>query len=191
MSGLRAAGRVVLLAAVAAAIASSVAMVVEGNWDGAVRFAVVGGLIVAARWSNVPTPFAAAFSVFLLIATWAAVEHWYRQVTLLDAVVHFLTPGSLAAVAYHVLAGARLLPGAVDAGRLRSPAPVLWVTLVGTTAAVVWEFYEWVVEQLMPAGMIVGYTDTVVDLFAGMLGSMVAGVLVLTWARHRTVTGAV
>jgi hypothetical protein len=45
--------------------------------------------------------------------------------------------------------------------------------------------YEWVVEQVSPRGMHVGCTDTVVGLFAGLLGSFVAGLLVLWWAgRH-------
>ena len=54
----------------------------------------------------------------------------------------------------------------------------------GTTAAVVWEYYEWAVEELNPEGMIVGYTDTVIDIFAGMAGSLVAGALVVWWAQR-------
>ncbi len=93
--------------------------------------------------------------------------------------------GSLAAVAYFVLVQARLLPAARGTSlHLRSWAPVVWVVVVGASVAVVWEFYEWVIEQVNPAGMSVGYTDTVVDLFAGMLGSLTAGGLVLWWARR-------
>jgi hypothetical protein len=52
---------------------------------------------------------------------------------------------------------------------------VVWVLVVGVTAAVLWEFYEWIIEQIRPAAMRVDYTDTVVDLFAGTLWSLVAG----------------
>lgn len=111
-------------------------------------------------------------------------QHWYRHITHFDVLVHFLTPGSLAAAAYFVLVAARLLPAARSSQHgLRTWAPVMWVVVVGATAAVLWEFYEWVVEQISPATMSVGYTDTVVDLFAGMLGSLAAGGLVLWWAR--------
>ncbi len=185
MSSLRAAGRTVLYLALAAAIASCVAMVFKSNWDGALRFAVVSGLLIGTRFANVPTPFAAAFSALLLFATWAGVAHWYRQISLLDGIVHFFAPGSLAAVGYYVLVQAALLPDPRHPSGVRSWAPVLWVTLVGSSAAVVWEYYEWVVEQLAPVRVRAGYTDTVVDLFAGMLGSFVAGMLVLAWARHR------
>lgn len=170
----------------AGAAASFTAMVVDSNWDGAFRFAVVMALLLFARSAQVPPAFLGAFSVLLLFATWAGVAHWYRQVTVLDAVVHFFTPGSLAAVAYFVVAGAALLPDVRDpkARDLRPWAPAFWVTLLGTTAAVVWEFYEWVMEQWTPSQIHVGYTDTVVDLFAGMSGSLVAGAIVLRWQIH-------
>ena len=181
-------------AAVLAAVASGAWMAVQGNWDAVVRFAVIAGFMVAARAADVPPTFAAAFAALVLLATWAAVQHWYRQLTHFDVLVHFLTPGSLAAVVYFVLVSARLLPAVRSSSpHLRSWAPVVWVTLAGVAAAVVWEFYEWVVEQIHPGGMIVGYTDTVVDLLAGTLGSLTAGVLVLWWGRRhdRSRTAAV
>ena len=173
--------------AVLVAAASAVWLAVAGNWDGVVRFVLIGGFMLTARAADVPPVFAAAFAVFLLLATWASVQHWYRSITHFDVLVHFLTPGSLAAVTYFVLAHQRLLPAAVDRERRwRSWAPVVWVTVAGVTAAVVWEFYELVVEQIAPGTMSVGYVDTVVDLAAGMLGSLVAGALVLAWARRHS-----
>lgn len=187
MSGSSKAARRIFDLAVLVAAASAVWLGVDGNWDGVVRFVLIAGFMVAARAADVPPPFAAAFAVFLLLATWASAEHWYRSITQFDVLVHFLTPGSLAAVAYYVLVHQRLLPGARDHGsRWRSSAPVLWVTAVGVTAAVVWEFYELIVEQIAPSTMSVGYVDTVVDLAAGMLGSAVAGALVIAWARQHT-----
>lgn len=172
--------------ALLAAGAGAVWMAVTGNWDGALRFAVIAGAMLATRGADVPRPFAGVFAVLLLLATLASVLHWYRSIWQFDVLVHFLTPGSLAAVTYFALVHAELLPPARGPSpALRSWAPVLWVTLVGTTAAVVWEFYEWIVEQLAPDYMVVGYADTLVDLLAGMLGSLVFGALVLTWARRR------
>ncbi|MGQ1838884.1 hypothetical protein ACT4S2_10540 [Kocuria turfanensis] len=172
--------------AVAAAVSSAVGLGLMQRWDGMLRFAAVTVVLLLTRRAKVPTGFVAAFAVLVLLAMWGSVQHWYAQIPHFDTVVHVLTPGGLAAVAYFLLVDARLLP---DARETRAPvrgwAPVLWVGLVGTTAAVLWEYYEWVVEQISPAGMLVGYTDTVVDLFAGMCGSLVAGILVLRWARHR------
>ena len=131
-------GRSIFDFAVLVAVASAVWMGVAGNWDATFRFAVIAALMLASRSADVPTPFAAAFAVFLLLATWAAVQHWYQQLSQFDALVHFLTPGSLAAVAYFVLVRARYLPAPWDVpAHLRSSAPVLWVTAVGIAAAVV------------------------------------------------------
>lgn len=178
-------GRLIFNVALLMAVASAVWNGVGGDWDATFRFAAMGGFMLAARAADVPMPFAAAFAVLLLLATWAAVRHWYQQVSHFDVLVHYLTPGSMAAVVYFVLVSASLLPTARGVSpQLRSWAPVTWVAGVGISTAVLWEFYEWVIEQVNPAGMSVGYTDTVVDLFAGTLGSLTAGGLVLWWARR-------
>lgn len=177
----------IFVAAVVVAVLSAAAMGLGGRWEAAFRFVVVAGVMVVARRAEVPTRFAAAFAVLVLLAMWGSVQHWYRSPGEVDTLVHFLTPGSLAAVAYFVLVQVRLLPDAREpASSTRGWAPVVWVGTTGTTLAAVWEYYEWVVEQINPAGMIVGYTDTVVDLIAGTLGSVVAGALVVQWARHRS-----
>lgn len=186
MGTYRASGRWIFDLAVLVAVGSAVWLALEGRWDGTFRFAMITCFMLAARGADVPPPFAAAFALFLLLATWSSVQHWYRQIDQFDVVVHVLTPGSLAAVAYFVLVRARLLPPARGAApALRPWAPTVWVVVVGTTAAVVWEFYERVMEHLSPASMRVGYTDTVIDLAAGMTGSLVAGALVAAWGRRQ------
>ncbi len=181
----------IFLAAVAAAVLSAVAMGMAGRWEAVLRFVVVAGIMVLARRAKVPVGFAAAFAVLILLAMWGSVQHWYRAPGEVDSLVHFLTPGSLAAVCYFLLVQARLLPDARDPSlQTRSWAPIVWVGTTGTTAAVVWEYYEWAVEQLNPEGMIVGYTDTVIDILAGMAGSIVAGALVVWWAQRSRTAGA-
>lgn len=180
------AGRWVFDVAVVVAVASAIYQVVTGHFEPAVRFGVIALIMLGTRWGNVPVLFAAGFAASLLLATWASVEHWYRAIAPADEVVHFITPGALAAAAYFLLVNFRVMPGAAQARRhLRSWTPVFWVTLVGVLAAVLWEFYEWSIEQVNPAGMRVGYTDTIFDLLAGMLGSMTAGLVALWWSnRH-------
>lgn len=87
-------GRWIFDLAVVVAVLSAVWMGVAGNWDGAFRFAVVAGLMLAARGADVPAPFAAAFAGFLLLATWASVQHWYRQIPQFDVLVHVLPPAA-------------------------------------------------------------------------------------------------
>lgn len=180
--------KVVADAARVATAVSAVVMVTGGRWEPAGRFALITLVMLVPRYFRVP-PFAdALFAVALLVATWSSVAHWYLQVPRLDDVVHFVAPGAVAAVAYFVLVALGALPGlgSPEARRHRW-APVLLVGALGTSAAVVWEQYEWLAEQLAPTSVVVGYGDTVFDLLAGLLGSLTAGVVVV-WRGARVPT---
>lgn len=182
-------GIVVFATAVIASLVSAAALFSIGRWEDGVRFTVVTLAMLAPLVGEVPVPFFSAFAAFVLFATWAAVQHWYEAINRLDVVVHVLTPGSLAAVLYFVLASHRLQPDPSEAERGNPRAVVLAVTLVGTGVAVVWELYEWVMEQVSPQYMRVGYSDTVGDLLAGMVGSMLAGAFILWWLGRQTTAG--
>lgn len=181
----RAVGLSVLMIASLAALCSAVALLYLGRWEDALRFVVVAAAVQVPRFGDVPAVFASAFAAFGVFATWAAVERWYRSVDNLDLLVHLLTPASLAAVLYFALASHSLVAGLRDTGRGSTRAVVLAVTLVGTAVAVVWEFYEWVMNEMSPKYMLVGYDDTLGDLLAGMVGSMLAGVLIVWWLRRQ------
>lgn len=177
-------GQVIAAAALVVATASAAYQFVNDQGEPGLRFVLLALLTGLVWWARVPAVFAAAFGACTLLAAWASVEHWYRGIPWADEVVHLIAPGSLAAAAYFLLVRARVLLEPQRARSfLRSWALVVWVTLVGVSAAVLWEFYEWTMEQLSPQGMRVGYTDTVGDLLAGAVGSMVAGLLVVRWAR--------
>jgi hypothetical protein len=179
-------GLAVLVAAIGAALSSAAALLCLGRWEDALRFVVVAVAMCAPLVGDVPVVFVSAFAAFVLLATWAAVQHWYRTVDHLDVLVHLVTPGSLAAVVYFALASHHLLPG-IGVARHR-PAVVLAMTLVGTAVAVVWELYEWAMNEVSPRYMLVGSDDTLGDLLAGMVGSVLAGVLVLRWLDRRSVS---
>lgn len=168
------------------AVLSLVTMAALGRWGDIVPFALLIALAVGARSAEVPARFAAAFAVFMLLATWGKVGGWYEAIWWFDFAVHLVAPGALAAVAFFVAVQLRLFPDARHRGNaLRPSAVVAWVTANGCFWIIVWEYYEWVVEQFKPKGMIVGYTDTIGDLLAGMIGSAVAGLFVLQWSRRQ------
>ena len=63
------------------------------------------------------------------------------------------------------------------------------VTLaLGITLSVVWEFAEWAGYTYITSGINVGYADTLGDLAAGGLGSLLSGALLassLTGRQHQ------
>lgn len=170
----------------AAVIASGMLMVGFGNFAAAGGFAVVFLVLLATRVLKVPAPFDAAFCLALLAAMWAAAQQWYSTIVWVDEVVHLFATGATAAAGYLMLAKLELLPGVEEQLQgARRTSLVLLLTVFGLGVAAVWEFLEWLGQLIAPQDMHVGYTDTILDMMLGGVGSLVAGGLLLLWARSR------
>lgn len=170
----------------AAVLASGLLMLGFGNLAAAGGFAVVFVVLLAPRQLKIPAPFDAAFCLALLAAMWAAAQQWYTSIVWMDEVVHLVTTGAAAAAAYLMLAQLEMLPGIEEQLQAaRRFSLVLLLTITGLGLAAVWEFLEWVGQQLAPQDMHVGYGDTILDMMLGGVGSFLAGVLLLLWARSR------
>ncbi|MGW8062578.1 hypothetical protein ACVV2G_09950 [Streptomyces ziwulingensis] len=156
---------------------SAVVVGALGEVFSALRFLSGVVLLVVVTRLRVPSPFEAAFSVVVTVAFWCDVGRWYHRVPELDTVVHFLLAGSGSVVAFFAL----LRGAGPELGQAAANAPRWTLTLLtgmaGTSAATVWELYEWVAEQVSPQTMRVGYGDTVADLAVGVAGSLLAGAL--------------
>ncbi|MBW0093671.1 hypothetical protein I4I73_29915 [Pseudonocardia sp. KRD-184] len=143
-------------------------------------FAVVVAVVLVPRLTALPRPVDAAVAVTWVVAGWANVLGLYVAVGWIDIPVHATTPGATAAAVYLLLARAGLVAGLHEPGTRRA-AIVVVTTAVGTTLAVWWEFYEWIVYH--GAGPpVVGYGDTVLDLLMGTLSSAVAGLGLALWS---------
>lgn len=154
--------------------------VVAGSAADVAVFAVVLVVVVLPRLTGLPRPVDAAVAVTWTAAGWGNVLGLYVAVPWIDIPVHATTPGATAAAVYLLLARAGLVTGLHEPGARRA-AIVVVTTAVGTTLAVWWEFYEWVVYH--GAGPpVVGYGDTVLDLLMGTLSSAVAGLGLALWS---------
>jgi hypothetical protein len=152
----------------------------RGTWADVAVFAVVLVVVLLPRLTGLPRPVDLAVAVTWTVAGWANVLGWYVSAPWVDVPVHATAPGATAAAAYLLLARARLVADLQDDGVRRS-AVVVITTAVGTTLAVWWEFYEWIVYH--GAGPPeVGYDDTVLDLLMGTLSAAVAGLGLAAWS---------
>lgn len=159
-----------------AAAASIVMLLTVPDLTGAaLLLAALGGAVVP-RALGSPTALDVASGSALLLAAWASQLGWYESVAGLDLVVHTVLTGLLAVLAATVVTRwSRRGRSAEPAGpRLEA---VLLVTGLGAALAIVWEIAEWVGHTFVDESIGVGYSDTVSDLAAGLLGSLVAGVL--------------
>ena len=133
---------------------------------------VLGGTMIP-RIIGAPTALDVAYSSTILFAAWAAQLDWYVAVGWLDVVVHAVATGLVAVMSVRALQ----VWGVVGRGRARGETAVL-VVGVGAVLAVLWELGEWAGNALFDRRIQVGYPDTMGDLAAGLVGSVVAAVVV-------------
>lgn len=183
-SGGGAASGVVADVARGVALVSAVIVFFNGEPEPAFRFAVVFGLLLVPRWTNVPRPFQGVFCVALVVATWAGASHWYELAWWVDVVIHFFVPGVTAAMTYFILAHFHRLPDLDDRVFVRHPSAVaIVVAALGLAIGALWEMYEWTAVALFPSVSIeTDYNDTILDLAMGGVGSLFASMFVIRWA---------
>lgn len=137
--------------------------------------------VVVARLAPLPGPLQAAAVLALVWSAWTALLGGFQEVPWLDVVAHTLVTGLLAAVTAALLTGPPLRRAGLDLGR-RADA-VLVTTGLGALLAVVWEVAEWFGHTYVDRDIFVSYPDTIGDLAAGVVGSLVAGLLLARMLR--------
>jgi uncharacterized membrane protein HdeD (DUF308 family) len=120
-----------------------------------------------------------AIGVVLLVAGWSNVLNLYTTVPGWDLLVHFCANGVVAAMLYLIFVR-RTDSRRTDSNGTRvvrtSPTVIVLTTAFGLAAAVVWEQFEWFAHTVIDDTIFVAYNDTIGDLTAGGLGSLLAGV---------------
>lgn len=158
-------------------VTALVSVVVSGVGFGGVAVAlfllVLGGTMIP-RAVGTPAVLDVTYGVSLLAAAWCAQLEVYQQVGWLDLVVHAVTTGAIAAVAHHLFTRTGLV---APARRARTSA-ALTVVGLGSIVAVVWELLEWTGYTFVDSSIFVTYTDTLGDLAAALVGSVVAAAVV-------------
>ena len=154
-----------------------VALLWRGPVDTALFALVMAGLVVPLA-AGAPRGLDAAYGVGLVLAAWSGALDLYQAVGWLDVVMHLVVTGLIAAVAHLLLAratGAVLDPPVASGGAQRAGVVVV-TTSLGLALSVMWEIGEYLGNTYVDDTIYVGYADTVGDLVAGGVGSLVAGV---------------
>ncbi|WP_104052894.1 MULTISPECIES: hypothetical protein [unclassified Arthrobacter] len=149
-----------------------------GPVDVALFFLVLGGTLVS-RSLNISRLFDGLYGLTLLAAAWSSVLDVYARVGWWDLPVHFAATGVIAGMTYFLLSrlGVISVPERRPApAAARLAVPVL-VFALGLAVSVLWELGEWWGNSFVDAAINVGYQDTMGDLVAGGLGSLLAGVV--------------
>lgn len=132
--------------------------------------------LVVPRFAGARPGFDILFCVTVLVAAWSNVLHLYETVPAWDLVVHFACTGLLAAMTYVVLAQLRIVPPP-RGDDTRRAAPIVLVTALGLALSAIWEMVEWAGRTFIAPEIFVSYQDTIGDMAAGGLGSLLAGIV--------------
>jgi hypothetical protein len=131
------------------------------------------GLVIP-RFLGIRPALDAAFGITVLVAAWSALLNLYESIEYWDILIHFTLNALVAAVFYVLAVRCDVVPDP-HAYTVRLRSVVTLTTVFGLAAGVIWELVEWVGHTYIDATIFVGYTDTIGDLAAGGLGSLLAG----------------
>lgn len=166
------------LIADAAALLTLLSLVL-GLWDSGVAVALYSLVLLGqtvVRLAPLRASVQAGTAVILLAAAWAALLNAYQLIPWLDLVMHVVATGLLAAIgAAALLSGGWLQTG--PATRAVRAGQTMLTAGLGALLAVLWEVGEWFGHTLLDPAIQVGYEDTVGDLAAGVLGALLAGLV--------------
>lgn len=169
------------------------AVFLEPTDAGILAFALPG--LFAPRFLGFPAAADLAVSAILLIAAWSNVFDLYTRIPNWDLLVHFFCTAVLAAGLYIVLLRSQMVADPRASPRAATVGVLLTATL-GLALSALWEMVEWLGFIFLTPDISVTYTDTIGDMAAGGIGSVVAGVVVMLHlrsdraARRRSVSDA-
>lgn len=169
----------VRLIADAAALLTLLSLVL-GLWDSGVAVALYSLVLMGqtvVRLAPLRASVQAGTAVILLAAAWAALLDAYQLIPWLDLVMHVVATGLLAAIGAAALLGGGWLQTGPAATRAVRAGQTLLTAGLGALLAVLWELGEWFGHTLLDPAIQVGYEDTVGDLAAGVLGALLAGLV--------------
>lgn len=128
------------------------------------------GLVIP-RFLGIRPALDIAFGITVLIATWSGLLNLYEAIAFWDILVHFALNGLFAAVLYILAMRCEVIP---DPGEGGAPFRTVFtlITVFGLAAGAVWELSEWVGHTIIDETIFVGYDDTIGDIAAGALGSL-------------------
>ena len=162
-----------------------VVFVVEGDLKAVGNRAAAAVAVLVARLVNLPRVYDLAFVVALLFTGWGEALGLYDRYPWYDRVVHFWVPLLSAPVAYIALARVEVLPDPrAPVHGLRRYTGIALVTFsLGVAVGGLWEIVEWTSDLALGSDLSEDNDDTVGDLIADSLGSLVGAALLVVWTR--------
>jgi hypothetical protein len=168
--------RLLLVLATGAAIAA-------GDAGGALALGLAAVLALLARVVNLPRPYDFGFVLVLTLHSAGEALGWYDSLAWFDRVVHVVLPCLVAPVLYIGLARLEVLPDPRDETHARHYTGMAIVAFcLGMAVGGLWEIVEFASDGALDTALSEGNPDTVGDLVADAVGSLLGASLLVAWA---------
>lgn len=135
-------------------------------------------ILYAIRAVRIPPMADVLCSATIVLATWAGAWRWYGRVPHLTEIAHYLVPATVGIAVTALLITTVGLDRAGLSTRATAAIVAGLVAATGTTAETMWEIYEWQAMSSFSGPTIAAdYPDVMRDMFSGLTGSTVAGII--------------
>jgi hypothetical protein len=163
-------------------VGGAVGWAVAGDAASAVYLAGFALLALLARLVQLPRVYDVAFTAAMAFQAYAEVTGVYDAVGWFDRLVHVTLPLLTAPVIYIGLARLEVVPDPRDETHLPHYVGVGVVTAaLGLSVGALWEIVEWASDALAGTDLSEGNSDTVGDLVADTVGSVLGAALLVLW----------
>lgn len=176
-------------------VLATAAALIAGETAGALALGFATVLALLARVINLPRAYDLPFVLVLSLHAMGEALGWYDSMPWFDRVVHVVLPCLVAPVLYLGLARLEVLSDPRDETTARHYVGMAIVTFcLGMAVGGLWEIVEYASDGTLDTALSEGNADTVGDLVADAVGSLLSALLIVAWAKYgwgsvRRVTG--
>jgi hypothetical protein len=159
-------------------VVAAVVFLALGDFSIAVRMVSSAVAVLVVRAIDPPRRFDLAFIVAMSLNGWGGALQLFDKVDWYDNLVHVTLPLAVGPLAYVCLVRLEVVPRFSSQNTRRHRIGMAIVALaLGLSAAAIYEIYEFVLVQVFGSDKFVSESDTVNDLFDGLVGAGIGGIL--------------